>query len=56
MHVKLDTVGIRDDIDPLDRLDCRRGVQSKLDLVCELKRKLEPDFVLELGQHGVEDL
>ena len=44
------------DIDPLNRLDCRRRVQSKLDLVLELKLKLEPEVVLELGQLELEDL
>ena len=56
MHVGLDTVGSGNGIDLLNRLDCRRGVQSKLGLVLELKRKLEPEFVLELGQLGLEDL
>ena len=56
MHIGLDTVGSGNDIDPLNRLDCRRGVQNKLELVLELKPELEPEFELELGQLGLEDL
>ena len=56
MHVGLDTVGSGNGIDPLNPLDCRRGVQSKLDLVLKLEHELEPEFVLELGQLRLEDL
>ena len=56
MHVGLDTVGSRNDIVMLNRLDCRREVQNKFELVLELKLELEPEFELELGQLGLEDL
>ena len=56
MHVGLDTVGSGNNIVPLSRLDCRRGVQNKLVLELKLKLKLELEFELELGQPVVEGL